>query len=98
LPLAPARAGPPAGSPGQAPERGYRSIDGGGNHLDEPTLGAAHTQLRRLAPAAYDDGYAAMAGADRASPRAISSLVCRQDTPIANPLRTSDYLWQWGQF
>jgi peroxidase len=75
-----------------------RSIDGSGNNLTDPAIGAAGTQLVRIAPAAYADGFSAMAGPERLSAREISNLVNAQVGSIPNPLGASDYLWQWGQF
>jgi peroxidase len=75
-----------------------RSIDGSGNNLTDPAIGAAGTQLVRIAPVAYADGFSTMAGPERLSARAISNLVNAQATSIPNPLGASDYLWQWGQF
>ena len=76
----------------------FRSIDGSGNNLARPAMGAAGTPLRRIARSAYGDGISALAGADRPGPRQISNAVHAQKAPIANPLGASDYLWQWGQF
>ena len=39
-----------------------RSYDGTGNNLLHPTWGVANTDLIRIAPAAYDDGYASPRG------------------------------------
>lgn len=76
----------------------YRSIDGHDNNLENPLVGSAGTQLRRLVPADYSDGITALAGADRASARAISNLVSSQTESVLNPMNASDMLWQWGQF
>lgn len=76
----------------------FRSIDGAGNHPLHETWGAAATPLLRLLPPDYADGFAAPAGPDRPGPRAVSNAVAVQTASIPNPLDTSDYLWQWGQF
>ena len=83
-------------NPGEAGE--VRSIDGTGNNLADPTLGAAHTTLRRLAAADYGDGVSTLAGADRQSARVISNLVADQDGEQLNTLGRTDFLWLWGQF
>lgn len=76
----------------------FRTIDGSDNNIYDPTMGAAHTPLRRLIPAAYEDGVAALAGATRPSPRAISNMVSAQTHSVMNRANASDMLWQWGQF
>jgi hypothetical protein len=77
---------------------GYRSIDGTGNNLANPSWGAAGTDLLRVAPAAYDDGISTPAGADRLSPREISNGCVAQGSDVINNNRNmSDWIWQWGQ-
>ncbi len=76
----------------------FRSLDGFANNRDHDAWGAAGTSLVRLMPPDYADGVSAMAGPERPSPRAVSNAVAVQAFPIENPLGTSDYLWQWGQF
>jgi peroxidase len=75
-----------------------RSIDGSGNNLDDPQMGAAFTPLLRLMAPEYADGVSELAGPNRPSPRVISNVVNAQDVSIPDPLGSSDYLWQWGQF
>lgn len=75
-----------------------QSIDGSGNNRRQPSMGAAHTALIRLAPPAYADGAAALAGPDRPSPRAVSNAICAQASARPNSHGVSDFLWQWGQF
>lgn len=75
-----------------------RTIDGTDNNPFEPTMGAAGSQLVRRLPADYADGVSTMAGEDRPSARAVSNAVCAQDGPVPNRFRSSDFLWQWGQF
>ena len=75
-----------------------RSIDGSGNHLSDPTLGAAGTALRRLVPADYADGMATLAGEGRPGARTISNMVNAQPGPQPEASGASDFLWQWGQF
>jgi len=83
--------------PGGLDDR-YRSIDGAGNNLDQPEMGAANTQLRRLFNSDYADGNTALAGATRKGAREISNLLATQAQSIENELGASDFLWQWGQF
>lgn len=88
------RAPPP---PPQAPAV-FRSIDGSGNNLFDPTLGQAKQPLRRIAPSAYSDGQSAMAGAERPSARVVSNIVHAQSESIPDPSGLSDLFWQWSQF
>jgi len=87
-------------TPTRQPSRdpAIRSIDGSGNSLVDPSIGASHENLRRLVPSDYADGISAPAGADRPSARAISNAVATQTESILNTVNASDYLWQWGQF
>ena len=77
---------------------GFRTIDGSGNDRRNPSMGAADTHLARLFRPAYADGVAALAGADRPGPRAISNAVAAQTASRPNPHRLSSFFWQWGQF
>ena len=77
---------------------GYRSIDGTGNNLNNPLMGAAFTQLLRAVPNDYADGVSSLAGENRPSAREISNAVCAQPGSLPNSLGLTDYLWQWGQF
>ena len=76
----------------------FRSIDGSGNNIDNPTWGEADTQLLRLLEPDYEDEISEPAGSDRPSARAISNAVSNQSESVTNPLNASDWLWQWGQF
>ncbi len=75
-----------------------RSIDGTGNNLDDPLLGSAGTEFRRLADPDYADGVAEPSGADRPSAREISNILAAQEGSIPNAQGLSDLVWQWGQF
>ncbi|MEZ6243968.1 MAG: peroxidase family protein [Phycisphaerales bacterium] len=76
----------------------FRRIDGWFNNLDTPSRGGAITPFGRLAPSDYADGVSSPAGDGRPSPRLVSNLVAAQSADLPNPLRASDYVWQWGQF
>jgi hypothetical protein len=80
------------------PELGFRRLDGSGNNLQRPDMGAAGTQLRRWVPPDYADALAQPAGPHRPSARAVSNIVSDQNGSILNSLRASDFVWQWGQF
>jgi len=81
----------------------FRSIDGSGNNITNPTYGQAGTQLLRLVSPAYDDGIAALRntatdGQPLPNPRAISNAVVSQgNNSILNSNNASDWIWQWGQ-
>jgi hypothetical protein len=78
---------------------GYRSINGTGNNLLNPTWGAAGTDLLRRAPVAYGDGISSLGGTNRPSPRYISNVIAAQGSAsILNDRFMSDWVWQWGQF
>ncbi|MCA8971784.1 MAG: peroxiredoxin [Planctomycetes bacterium] len=76
----------------------FRSIDGRGNNLEHADWGAAETALLRTMTPAYGDGVDSPAGPQRPSARAISNIVSAQSGSLPNPLRASDFVWQWGQF
>ncbi|MEA5535565.1 peroxidase family protein [Crocosphaera sp. XPORK-15E] len=80
----------------------FRTIEGTNNNpLD---LGAANTQLLRLASPQYQDGMSEPRGGGDANnstlpnPRAISNGIAAQSSLIPNSLKVSNWIWQWGQF
>ena len=75
----------------------YRTADGDGNNRTAPDWGAAEVPFLRSIEPAYQDGYLEPVEG-LASARQISERLCAQDDPIANELRATDYVWQWGQF
>jgi hypothetical protein len=75
-----------------------RSIDGTGNNLDDPTLGSAGTELRRLVDADYADGIAEPNDEGLPSAREVSNVLAAQDESILSDRGLSDLVWQWGQF
>lgn len=76
----------------------FRTIDGSGNNLLNPSIGEAGIQLLRLVPSDYSDDILELAGADRPGARFISNIVSVQREAIPNDIGASDFLWQWGQF
>ena len=88
---------PPDGAPIEVPAE-YRTINGSGNNIDNPTWGIAEHPVIRLFPNGYSDGVSSPAGADRPSARAVSNAIATQSESIPNSRGASDYLWQWGQF
>jgi len=75
-----------------------RSIDGSGNNLSNPLMGATFTELIRYVFSDYEDGISEIPEAGLPSPRLVSNIVSSQEESILNELNTSDYIWQWGQF
>ena len=80
------------------PDYEFRSIDGTGNNLANPSFGSAGVSLLRLSDVAYDDDMSTPAGESRKSARAISNAVSSQSELIPNHAKASDFIWQWGQF
>lgn len=78
--------------------REARSIDGSGNNLSDPALGAADTPMIRLTGAHYADDSGTPAGPDRPGTRAVSNAVVAQTVLTENAAGATDWLWQWGQF
>ena len=77
----------------------FRTIDGTGNNLNNPTLGSANTPFLRTTTNAYGDGLDTPAGAGEPGTRDISNAVCAHGptpAPIAQP--DSSFWWAWGQF
>jgi peroxidase len=82
----------------QALPADYRTIDGTGNNISNPSWGSADIQLMRKAPVDYPIGTSSPAGATRKSPREISNIMATQKESMLNSLGASDFIWQWGQF
>ncbi|MEO8064457.1 MAG: peroxidase family protein [Pseudomonadota bacterium] len=76
----------------------YRTLDGSGNNLADPTMNAVGMRLMRRMTVDYADGVSQMAAPNFAGPRVISNAVAAQSASIPNRRRASDFLWQWGQF
>ncbi len=76
----------------------YRTFDGSGNNIANPTWGAAGTNLERIAPAAYPDGISSPTGGTRPGPREISNAIVAQMISMPNSLGLTDWTFQWGQF
>ena len=76
----------------------FRTINGSGNNIENPTWGVAEHAVIRLFPNDYTDGLSSPSGEDRPSARAVSNALATQEESILNSRSASDYLWQWGQF
>jgi hypothetical protein len=85
---------------------GYRSPDGSGNNLANPTWGRAGTDLLRVSPVGYADGISAPSLPRDQSARAISNILNNQADPNdpAQDLNTVDqqglsrFGYAFGQF
>ena len=81
-----------------------RTYDGSNNNLQQPSWGATHTQLMRMAAPDYADNIAAPGGINRPNPRRVSNALFAQTDKDGNPilindrLSLSDYTWVFGQF
>lgn len=91
---------PPREPQPQPPEaiEEFRSIDGTGNNLEDPLLGSAHSELRRLVDSDYADAISEPRGDDRPSAREVSNAVAAQEESLLSARGLSDMVWQWGQF
>jgi len=85
----------------------YRTIDGSGNNIANPTWGQAGTDLVRISPVAYSDGITAPSTPNTLSPRQISNDLNNQSNPmfsgadnLGHPQSQdlSDFAYVWGQF
>jgi hypothetical protein len=74
----------------------YRSLDGSGNNVANPTWGMAGSALVRIGPDTYADGAGAMP--TRPNPREISNVVVSQPMSMPSSVGISNMFWQWGQF
>ncbi len=77
-----------------------RSIDGTGNNLLNPALGAADAALVRLAAPQYADGISAPSGTTRPSARVISNTIADHgtDDELLSSNSLSAFAYLWGQF
>ncbi|HWB12602.1 MAG TPA: peroxidase family protein, partial [Pirellulales bacterium] len=96
---------PPLPSPttGVVGSQGAEPINGVGNNLANPTLGAAGSNFARMTAANFADGIDAPNGQNLPSARVISNLIANQDLngveQDENSSRSlSDWVYAWGQF
>jgi hypothetical protein len=78
----------------------FRTIDGRGNSLTDPTLGAANTRVIRFGyDADYPDGIGdEITAAAKPNARDVSNRVMAQSGSILNDRGLSDWVVHWGQF
>jgi hypothetical protein len=75
----------------------FRTIDGSGNHPDQPDLNAAGSPFARLGPPRFADGVSATV--EGPNPRAISNLVVGEgEAAVPNGQGLSGMMYAWGQF
>jgi peroxidase len=85
---------------------GYRPITEVGNNVANPTWGTAATDLLRLTPAYYANGYSSASLPQDPSARAISNILNNQadsanpsqDIATVNQQSLSDFVYSFGQF
>lgn len=88
-----------AGAAGSALAQPYRSIDGTGNNIANPSWGAANTKMLRLYPAAYENGFSTPTGVStQPSARAVSILACADNFKNLSKKPLAHTVMQWGQF
>ncbi|MCC9607970.1 Ig-like domain-containing protein [Blastopirellula sp. JC732] len=75
----------------------YRTADGSGNNLLDPSAGATNDNLALNFTVSYGDGYFTPAGADRPGTREISNTVMAQSASVPNSGGTSGFFVFWGQ-
>jgi hypothetical protein len=77
----------------------FRSIDGSGNNLANPSWGQAGTNFLRVAPSDYEDGISTASGSDRVSARVISNVIADQaGQSLTSERLLSAMMYAWGQF
>src|SRR5262249_59872003 len=78
----------------------FRTLDGTGNNVANPTWGSTNVALLRMSPAAYADGISApvVGSPARPSPRAISNAVVAQTTPerVLSDRQMAAMIYGWG--
>ncbi len=93
----------PADDTGVVGSQGVEPIDGVGNNIADPTLGAANTEFARITAANFADGIDAPNSPDLPSARVISNVTANQDVAGVeqdenNNRAMSDWVYAWGQF
>ena len=76
----------------------FRSYDGRGNNLNNPTWGSVDEPLVIETALDYSDGMQAANGQNRPNPRTISNVLFSQDSLLPDVMKLSDYTWAFGQF
>ena len=80
----------------------FRTIDGAGNNVADPSMNQADTDFGRVGPANFADGFNAMTSGP--NPREISNIVVAQEDAKEghllddNGVALSGMMYAWGQF
>lgn len=83
---------------GLDPEDLNSPINGVGNNLINPNLGAAGSAFRDRVPLDYANGFSTPAGQNRPNPREISNAISQQEGLVPEPRGLTNLIWGWGQF
>lgn len=75
----------------------YRSINGSGNNIANPTWGLAGSTLLRLTAPNYTDGMSTI-DASLPNARVASNELATQSTSVPDARNLSEWTWVWGQF
>ncbi len=76
----------------------FRSLDGSGNNLASPGLGAVGSPIRYIVPKDFSDGIGMPNGINRPNARIVSNELFAQDEVIYDAHNLTDYIWVFGQF
>jgi len=81
----------------------FRSIDGSGNNINNPTWGEANFQLLRMTSPAYNgasfsEPRGGLLTSSLPSARDVSNAVATQIGNVPDPDGVSNMAWQFGQF
>lgn len=86
-----------AGFAADAKSMDYRTINGHGNNLADPTAGAAYDDLAQNFTSGYVDGISQVDDQDRPGAREVSNAVVAQSGSIENRSGTTALFVFWGQ-
>jgi len=75
----------------------YRTINGQGNNIDNPTWGMENGELIRTTSVNYKDGVSELHD-DKPNARVISNRVFDQPATTEDIFQLSDFVWVFGQF
>ncbi|MYK87789.1 MAG: hypothetical protein F4018_05255, partial [Acidobacteria bacterium] len=74
-----------------------RSVDGWGNNLADPGLGAARSRLLRAADVSPAYALTGAPPPGLPEPRVISNILAAQPGPVPRAAGRAGRVWQWGQ-
>jgi len=80
--------------------KGFRTLDGSCNNLENPDFGKAGIKFLRLLPPQYgsSDSLNALGGEFRPNPRHISNTLMKKPSNIGSSSNLSSFTFAWGQF